>query len=140
MSPSDVDPGRKALNGRIKEEAGRVSYFVEVPLSDGEVVLARLADEDGDDVVPFSRGQDAVGRLTGTLTDGLSKARAFAAEVLTTLRESAEPPERIAVEFGLELSGKSGVVIAETSAAGHVTVTMEWSRKGQSGSTHPAGA
>jgi hypothetical protein len=117
-----------------------VPNFIEVPLGDGEVILARLASENEDDVMPFGRGRDSGERLAASLSTGLSKVRVFAAEVLNTLRESAEPPERIAVEFGLELSGKSGVVIAESSATGHMTVTMEWSRKGQAASAGPDGA
>jgi Trypsin-co-occurring domain 1 len=113
-------------------------YFVEIPLGDGQVVLAKLADQ-AEDVVPFGRGQEAVGRLAGSLSEGLGRARSFAAEVLQAMKDSAEPPERVAIEFGLDFSGKAGVVIAETSAGAHVTVTLEWSRSAHAEATPPAG-
>jgi hypothetical protein len=113
-------------------------YFVEIPLGDGQAVLAKLTSQ-ADDVVPFGRGQDTVGHLAGSLSEGLGRARTFAAEVLQAMKDSVEPPERVAIEFGLEFSGKAGVVIAETSAGAHVTVTLEWSRPTQAESAPRAG-
>ena len=113
-------------------------YFLEVPLGDGEVVLARLSSQ-GEEVVPFGR-RATVEKLAGSLTGELRKVRIFAAEVLGALRDSVEPPERVAIEFGLELSGSTGIVIAETSAAGHLTVTMEWFRQERSDSSPPDGS
>jgi hypothetical protein len=45
----------------------------------------------------------------------------------------------VAIEFGLDFSGKAGVVIAETSAGAHVTVTLEWSRSAHAEATPRAG-
>jgi hypothetical protein len=102
-------------------------YFLEVPLSNGEVVLAQISGQ-VDDVVPFGKGKDVVGRLSGSLADGLDRMRAFAGEVLDCMKDSNEPPDRVAVEFGLVLSGKAGVAIAEVAGEGHLTVTVEWGR------------
>jgi hypothetical protein len=100
-------------------------YFLEVPLSDGEMVLAEITRQ-VDDVVPFGRGKEVVGRLSGSFADGLDHVRAFAGEVLTSMKELYEPPDRVAVEFGLKFSAKTGVVIAEMAGEGHVAVTVEW--------------
>jgi hypothetical protein len=102
-------------------------YFLEVPLSDGETVLAEITGQ-VDDVAPFGRGTEVVGRLSGSFADGLDHVRAFAGEVLTCMKELYEPPDRVAVEFGLKLSAKTGVVIAEMAGEGHVAVTVEWCR------------
>ena len=102
-------------------------YYLEVPLSSGEIVLAEITEQ-ADDVAPFGRGKDVLGQLPGTFADGLAHVRAFAAEVLTSMKNAVEPPDRVAVEFGLTLSAKAGVVVAESAAEGHVTVTVEWSR------------
>jgi hypothetical protein len=110
-------------------------YFLEIPLPDGESVLAEITGQ-VDDVAPFGRGKEVIGRLSGSFADGLHHVRAFAAEVLTCMKESYEPPDRVAVEFGLKFSAKTGVVIAEMVGEGHVAVTVEWCKS--SGS--PAGA
>jgi hypothetical protein len=104
-----------------------MSYFLEIPLSDGEVVLAEVTGQI-DDVAPFGRGKEVVGRLSGSLADGLDHVRSFAGEVLERFRKAHEPPDRVAVEFGLRFSAKSGVVLAEMAGEGHVAVTVEWCR------------
>lgn len=102
-------------------------YFLEVPLSDGEIVLAEVTGQ-VDDMAPFGRGNEVLGRLSGSFADGLDHVRAFAREVLTHMKDSCEPPDRVAVEFGLKFSAKTGVVIAEMAGEGHVAVTLEWTK------------
>lgn len=111
-----------------------MSYFLEVPLSNGETVLAEITGQ-VDDVAPFGKGKDVLGRLSGSFTDGLDRVRSFADEVLEGMKKAHEPPDRVAVEFGIKFSAKSGMVLAEMAGEGHVTVTIEWSR---SSSARPA--
>ena len=119
---------RRLTDGSAQVKGGGLMLLLlEVPLSDGEIVLAEVSDRD-QDVVPFGPDRDRFVRMAGSLGEGLGRARAFASQVLETMKESAEPPDRVAIEFGLTLSGKVGVVIAESAAEGHVTVTLEWSR------------
>jgi hypothetical protein len=102
-------------------------YFLEVPLTDGEVVLAEITGQ-VDDVAPFGKGKDVVGRLSGSVSDGLERVRSLAGEVLSSMKDARELPDRVAVEFGLMFSVKSGIVIAEAAGEGHLTVTVEWFR------------
>jgi NTP-dependent ternary system trypsin peptidase co-occuring protein len=102
-------------------------YFLEVPLGNGDTVLAEITGQ-VDDVAPFGRGKDVLGRLSGSFADGLEHVRGFAGEVLDCLKESCDPPDRVAVEFGLKFSATSGVVIAEVAGEGHIAVTVEWCR------------
>ena len=104
-----------------------MSYFLEIPLSDGEIVLADVTGQ-VDDVAPFGKGKDVVGRLSGSLADGLDHVRSFAGEVLERMRKAHEQPDRVSVEFGLRFTAKSGVVLAEMAGEGHVAVTVEWCR------------
>src|ERR1039457_2893134 len=75
------------------EDAVLMPYLLEVPLPDGESVLAEITGQ-VDDVAPFGRGKEVIGRLSGSFADGLHHVRAFAAEVLTCMKESYEPPDR----------------------------------------------
>ena len=90
----------------------------------------------GEEVVPFGR-RETWDKLAGSLRGELGKVRVFAAEVLGALKDPVDPPERVAIEFGLELTGTTGIVIAETSASAHLTVTMEWSRQERPDSPRP---
>ena len=102
-------------------------YFIEVPLSGGEIVLAEITAQ-VDDVAPFGRGKEVLGRLSGSLSEQLAHVRSLAGEVLGSWKDSHEPPDRVAVEFGLAFTFKSGLVVAEAVGEGHLAVTVEWSR------------
>ena len=119
-------------------------YFVEIPLSDGETILADVTGQVEDLAPVGSRGREVIGRLPGALSDGLDRVQAFAGEVLSRMREYHQPPDRVSVEFGLTFSAKAGVYIAESAAQAHLTVTAEWSRSaapsGGGGPRSPAGA
>jgi hypothetical protein len=104
-----------------------VAYFLEVPLGNGENVLAEVTAQ-VDDVVPFATGKNVVGKLAGSLGEGLEGVRTFAGEVLASIKNSPQPPDRVAVEFGVTLSAQAGVAIAEVAGEGHLTITLEWSR------------
>lgn len=113
-----------------------MSYFLEIPLSNGEVVLAEITGQ-VDDVAPFGRGKDVLGRLSGSFADGLDHVRSFASEVLECLKKAHEPPDRVAVEFGIKFSAKSGMVLAEMAGEGHLAVTVEWCRSSGSQPVRP---
>ena len=103
-------------------------YFVEIPLSDGETILAEITGQVEDLVTVGNRDGEVLGRLPGTLADGLDRVQAFAGDVLSRMKEYHLPPDRVSVEFGLKFSAKAGVFIAESTAEAHLTVTAEWCR------------
>ncbi|GAA0321062.1 hypothetical protein NE235_18485 [Actinoallomurus spadix] len=80
-----------------------------------------------DTLAPVGRTRDAVSRLPEAFSAGLDRAQRFANEVVEKMRAFPEPPDRIAVEFGLKLSAKTGVVVAESTGEAHLKVTAEWS-------------
>ncbi|MGH3220909.1 MAG: CU044_2847 family protein [Streptosporangiaceae bacterium] len=124
---------------RFRKGADRMPYFLEVPLSGGEIVLAEITGQ-VDDVALFGRGKDVLGRLSGSLSEQLAHVRSLAGEVLGTWKDSHEPPDRVAVEFGLTFSAKAGLVVAEAAGEGHLTVTVEWSRSADPKQSRRAGS
>lgn len=100
--------------------------YLEVPLDDGETVLVEITSQ-VDDVGPVGVGRDIVGRLE-SLGVGLDRVQSFASEVLGRMRAFPEPPDTVAVEFGLKLSAKTGVVIAESTGEAHLKVAAQWNR------------
>jgi hypothetical protein len=103
-------------------------YFVEIPLSDGQTILAEITGQVEDLVPVGNRDREVLGRLPGTLADALDRVQAFAGEALSRMKEYHLPPDRVSVEFGLKFSAKAGVFIAESAAEAHLTVTTEWCR------------
>jgi hypothetical protein len=104
-----------------------VPHFLEVPLSDGEAVLVEVTGQ-ADGLAPVGRTREVVGQLPEALSAGLHRVQKFAGEVLTRMRSYPQPPDRVAIEFGITFSAKTGVVIAESAGEAHLTITTEWSR------------
>jgi hypothetical protein len=105
-----------------------LAYFLEVPLDDGQVVLVEVTRQ-VDDVAPAGRVQDVVGRLPEAFTSGLDRVQALAAEALRRMRAFPEPPDSVSVEFGLKLTAKAGVVVAESTGVAHMKLIAEWHRR-----------
>jgi hypothetical protein len=116
-----------------------VPYFVEIPLSSGETILAEVTGQVEDLAPVGSRGRDVLGRLPETFTDALDRVQAFAGEALSRMKKYHEPPDRVTVEFGLNFSAKAGVFIAESAAEAHLIVTAEWCRSASSPRSNRAG-
>ncbi|MFF0205828.1 CU044_2847 family protein [Streptomyces sp. NPDC005017] len=108
-----------------------MARFLQVPLGDDQFMSVEVTSQDDEDTFgPVSRRQDAVTRLPESLSDGLDRVRSFSEEVLTRLRSGTRPPDSVQVEFGLKLSAKAGLVIAESTGETHLTVTLQWQRPG----------
>lgn len=100
--------------------------YLEIPLPDGEVLLVDVTTQQAG--LQPAAGRDVRERLSGALSDSLSKVREFASEVYSSVRSLPDLPDRVALEFGLTLTAKTGIVVAESAAAGHLAVTLEWQR------------
>ena len=101
---------------------------------DGPVVVEVDLDDDNQDGFAsaawpkFRRGEivDAPGRLEGAL----DHARSAATSALRTFRHSSMNADEISLEFGIKLNAEAGAVIARTSAEAHMTVRVNWKRRG----------
>jgi hypothetical protein len=110
--------------GKLRSRA--ISYCLEIPLIGGDTMLAEVTGQ-VDGLVAAAGGEGEVfGQLSETLTHGLDRVKGLAAETLTRLRDVYDPPNRVAMEFGVNFSAKAGVVIAQASGEAHMTVTVEW--------------
>lgn len=102
-------------------------YFMELPFDDGSLKVDVTHQVQG--VQPVGRTQDLVGRLDAkALEAGLERVRDLAGEVLGRMRDAVDPPDVVTVEFGVTLSAKMGVVLAESSGEAHLKVSAEWRR------------
>ncbi|MET9550855.1 CU044_2847 family protein [Streptomyces sp. NPDC006627] len=69
--------------------------------------------------------------VEGRFESALGHVRGAALSALRTFRERALDPDAIELEFGVKLTAAAGAVIAKTSAEGHLTVRLTWSRERQ---------
>jgi Trypsin-co-occurring domain 1 len=102
--------------------------LVQFPLADGTFVLVESADIGGQK--PLTRGLagDAIQTAKVTFEEAIDRIKPAASVVMDKLRNLADPPDEIEVEFGLTLAAEAGALIAKTSVEGNYTVTLKWSR------------
>ena len=115
-------------------------YFIEIPLSGGETILAEVTSQVEDLAPVGSRRQEVLGRLPVSFSDALDRVQTFAGEALSRMRKYPQPPDRVSVEFGLKFSAKAGIVIAESAGEAHLSVTAEWCRPPGPGGGSAGGA
>jgi hypothetical protein len=58
--------------------------------------------------------------------EGLAMVRELAEGVMTQLREATQGAEEVKVEFGVNISGKTGIILVEGEAAANLKVTLTW--------------
>lgn len=108
-------------------------YFIEVPLDAGGTMLVEVTGQ-VEGVAPVGRPRDVLGRLPETFGKSLDRVQAFTGEILQRMRDTPEPPDTVSIEFGLKLSMKVGVAVAESTGEAHIKVAAEW-RKPESGAS-----
>jgi inner membrane protein involved in colicin E2 resistance len=61
--------------------------------------------------------------------DGMALVREVAEGIVAQLKEATSQAEEVTVEFGLNISGKTSVVLVEGAAEANLKVTMSWKGK-----------
>jgi hypothetical protein len=103
-----------------------VNEFVEVPVSDGVSLLVETVDiRPG--TVPAGRLHDLAESATETFDSAMTRLRVAAGTVVRRMRDMAQPPDEVSVQFAVKLATQAGVVIANTSAEANLSVTLKWS-------------
>ncbi|WP_141578801.1 CU044_2847 family protein [Actinomadura sp. WMMA1423] len=102
-------------------------HFLEIPLRDGERMLIEMTDEEAG-LSPVGRGRDVIETLPESFTAALGRVRLFTEEIFEQTRRYRRQPDRVAVEFGLKFSAKSGIVIAEAAGEAYLKFIPEWTR------------
>ncbi len=99
--------------------------------ADGAVVVEVDSREPGFQSISRSPGElihDAKGRFE----DALDNVRDAAVAALKTFRDEVLDPDGVEIEFGVKFNAEAGAVIAKTSAEGHLSVKLTWSRTSES--------
>ncbi|WP_328472241.1 hypothetical protein OHA21_09345 [Actinoplanes sp. NBC_00393] len=101
-----------------------MTTVVVMPLDDGGSVLVEVPDEPGS--LENVGRPDALKHAQETLQQALARIRPAATAIRDSIREMADPPERIGVEFGVKVTAEAGVVVARAKSEANFTVRLEW--------------
>lgn len=103
--------------------------LIQFEAAGGQVMVVERVDGDGDG---SADGIERVTRAGGVLAskipleDALGMVRTAADAVVGQVRDLARPPDKVEVEFGLQLSSKVGAVIAAGEAQAHLKIKLTW--------------
>ncbi|HYT80056.1 MAG TPA: CU044_2847 family protein [Actinomycetota bacterium] len=102
--------------------------LVEFPLEDGGTVLVEVDEQAGG---PVMRGRGGDGstraeRTDRTFEEATASVTPAARSLINRLRAMENPPDEIEVEFGVQLSAKTGAFIASVAAEANFRVMMTW--------------
>lgn len=104
-----------------------MTELLRVPIGDeAEGSLVAEIRPDPRDLQQVSRAGERIVQATQTLQDALQPITRAAEQAVRALRETELTT--VQLEFGLRLHAKSGVVLTEAGAEGHVRVTVTWER------------
>jgi hypothetical protein len=104
-----------------------LKHLTEFPLEDGTSILVEVEDQVPEGgLVQAARPGEVAERAGQTLEAALQKIKPMAEAVLTTLRQLAQRPDELHVEFGVKVSAQAGAVLASASLEGNYRITLTW--------------
>jgi hypothetical protein len=106
-----------------------VSQLVKMDLAEGGSVLVEVADAaPSGPVTRGGRADELVTSAGATLESALDGLGPVVKGVVTRLREAADWPDEVTVEFSIKLSADANVIIARSAGEANFKISMRWSR------------
>jgi hypothetical protein len=98
------------------ESGGVMTVEVDEPMAEGG--LARAA-----------RPGEVIEKAGESFETAMDKIKPAAVAVIGKLRDLADPPDDIEVEFGIKLTAAAGAVLASAGVEANYKVTLKWQKK-----------
>ncbi len=103
--------------------------LIEFPLEEGGSIWVEVDEpEPPGGVVRAANPVEMMAKASQTFDEALDKIRPAADILVAKLRGLTDPPDEMAVQFGLKLSAEAGAVVAAAGVEANYTVTLTWKR------------
>jgi len=101
--------------------------LIEFPLEDGTTIMVEADEPEAKGPVVRGAGpHEMTEKAEQTFEAALDKIKPAAAALITKLRDFAQPPEQVGIEFGIKLGAKAGAFIASADTEANFKVTLTW--------------
>ncbi len=112
-----------------------MAELVQFPLKGGGflVVEAGPAENSANKVMRGSPAAATIATASDTFESALEKVRDAAESLLHELRQLAQPPDEVAVEFGVKMNAEAGAIIARASAEANFKINLTWKKNAADG-------
>src|SRR5215469_6495384 len=64
--------------------------------------------------------------IEGAWSDGMKMVAELAEQAVQQLRKATASAKEVSVEFGVTISGKTGIILVEGTAAANLKVVLKW--------------
>jgi hypothetical protein len=105
-----------------------LSQLVEMPLEQGGSILVEVDDSRAGPVTRGGRVDDAVVKAGESLEHVLGQIGPAVRGIVGQLREAADWPDEVEVEFAVKLSAGANVIITRTTGEANFRIALRWSR------------
>jgi hypothetical protein len=102
-----------------------VSSLLEFKTETGESLLVEVAEPSGG-AITRGRTAEVVVEAGATLEQVLGRLGPALKGIVTQIREAAERPDEVEVEFGVKLSADSNVIIARAGGEANFRIALKW--------------
>jgi hypothetical protein len=107
-----------------------MSPLAQFPLKDGGSLFVEVdgAERSPGRVMRGSAAAEAIDKASDTFESALENVRSAAEGILEQLRSLAQPPDEVAVEFGVKMSAETGAIIAKASGEANFKINLTWKK------------
>jgi hypothetical protein len=107
-----------------------MAELAQFPLSNGGVLVVETdgVDNSARRVMRGSNTEAAIATANATFESALRTVRSAAEGILDQLRMLQQPPDEVAVEFGVKMSAETGAVIAKASTEANFKINLTWKK------------
>jgi hypothetical protein len=106
-----------------------MAELAQFPLNGGGVLVVEV--DPADSASRLTRGsapEAAMATASATFESALQTVRCAAEGILHQLRSLAEPPDEVAVEFGVKMNAQAGAIIAKASTEANFKINLTWKK------------
>jgi peptide subunit release factor 1 (eRF1) len=107
-----------------------VAELAQFPLNGGGVLVVEVEPPDSSikRVMRGGTAEAAIATANATFESALQTVRCAAEGILQQLRSLAEPPDEVAVEFGVKMNAETGAIIAKASTEANFKINLTWKK------------
>ena len=100
--------------------------YTRFALPSGAVVTVESSRAAGPTRGGISEASGAADKVATAWSDGIRIVAEMAEQAMAQLRPATAAAKEVAVEFGVNISGKTGIVLVEGTVAANLKVTVKW--------------
>jgi len=112
-----------------------MAELAQFPLNGGGVLVVEVEPSDSPikRVMRGGTAEVAIATANATFESALQTVRCAAEGILHQLRSLAEPPDEVAVEFGVKMNAETGAIIAKASTEANFKINLTWKKSAPDG-------